>query len=190
MIIVSGLRKTSLDCVAETQHKSALQYSGWARADCYGKVDFGWITVLTRGGLRVRGLFGALCVTIAVLTSSMCSAATIQPIQGVVSINHGQGFQKIYGVGVAKEGDSVMVSPDGSATVSYADGCNVKLEPGMVMTITALSPCASGSYAQDQQNDLFNNHGAWIAFGMLAGMTGFITYEILHTNQGPPPASP
>ncbi len=76
-------------------------------------------------------------------------AATVQPVQGDLSINQGQGFQKVNGRVEAKVGDSVMVSPGGSATVSYADGCKVDVKPGAVVTIAPLSPCASGSYAAD-----------------------------------------
>jgi len=79
-------------------------------------------------------------------------AAEITPGQGDLSINQGQGFQTINqainGRVDANVGDSVMVGPNGSATVSYADGCQVNLQPGTVMTIAPLSPCASGSLAQ------------------------------------------
>jgi hypothetical protein len=136
----------------------------------------------------VWGFLGAFCVASAMLTATACSAATIQPIKGDVSINRGLGFQKLDGVVEAREGDVVMVSPDGSATVSYADGCKVRLEPGVVMTIVPLSPCASGSHAQDQhQNRFFNPEGAAL-LAALAGFTGLITYEILRTAH--PPASP
>jgi hypothetical protein len=76
-------------------------------------------------------------------------AASIDPVQGELSVNQRQGFQKIDSRIEANVGDSVMVSPYGSATVSYPDGCKVNVRPGAVMTIAPLSPCASGSYAAD-----------------------------------------
>jgi hypothetical protein len=42
-----------------------------------------------------------------------------------------------------------MVAPGGTATVVYDDGCKVAVQPGSVTTIAPLSPCASGSSAQD-----------------------------------------
>src|SRR5580658_8187587 len=97
----------------------------------------------------MRGSIGTFCFGFSLLIGTACSAATIEPIKGEVSINQGQGFQKIAGLAEAKEDDAVMVSPDGSAKISYPDGCKVSLQPGVVMTIAALSPCASGSNAQD-----------------------------------------
>ena len=76
--------------------------------------------------------------------------ATLEPIQGDLLINHGKGFEKVLASKIeAKVGDSVMVSPGGIAKVTYADGCQANVKPGAVMTITKLSPCASGSLAAD-----------------------------------------
>lgn len=139
----------------------------------------------------MRGYLGVICLGLSVLAGSACSAATIQPIKGDVSINHGQGFQKVDGATEAGEGDIVMVSPEGSAVVSYADGCKISLQPGMVMTIAPLSPCAAGSYAQDDQN---HDNRAWgYLFGAgAAAALGVGIYEATRTSQAaaPTPASP
>jgi hypothetical protein len=71
-------------------------------------------------------------------------AATVDSIQGSLAINRGKGFQRVTGPVQAKVGDSVMVSPGGSAQVSYPDGCAVNVTPGAVVTIGAQSPCAAG----------------------------------------------
>lgn len=141
----------------------------------------------------MRGLLAALCFGCSLLAATACRAATIQSIQGEVSVNQGQGFHQINGAVEVKAGDSVMVSPGGSATVSYEDGCNVELHPGAVMVIAALSPCASGSYAeeQDKNSDVTN----WLFGAGLLGVTGFIAYEIYQSTQNnhqqlPQPASP
>src|SRR5208282_1311118 len=93
-----------------------------------------------------RPVFGAFCC--AMLLSSSTWAATIEPGQGNLAINQGQGFQPVNSRIDANVGDSVMVGPNGAATVVYGDGCTVNVQPGAVTTVAPLSPCASGSYAQ------------------------------------------
>ena len=105
-----------------------------------------------------------------------------------VSVNQGQGFKKLDSAFEAKVGDAVMVSPGGSAKVSYADGCAIALKPGAVMVIADLSPCASGSYAEEDDH---NDHTGAIVFGtVVAGVTGFVIYEIVQNTKTNKPASP
>ena len=138
----------------------------------------------TVGTGNMRGLLAALSIGCALLTGSAAWAATVEPVKGDVSVNQGQGFKKLNSAFEAKAGDAVMVSPGGSAKVSYADGCAIALKPGAVMVIAALSPCASGSYAQeDDRNNNNNNTGLFVAGG-LAAVTGVIIYEIIQNNQG------
>lgn len=136
----------------------------------------------------MRGFLGVLCIGGLLLAGSAASAATIQPVNGDVSVNQGQGFKKLDAAFEAKVGDAVMVSPGGSAKVSYADGCAIALKPGAVMVITELSPCASGSYADEDDH---NDHTGALVFGaVVAGVTGFAIYEILQNTGANKPASP
>lgn len=128
----------------------------------------------------IFGVAGALCLATA------CSAATIEPGQGQLSVNQGQGFEPVNSRIDARVGDSVMVSPNGSALVSYPDGCKVNVQPGAVVTIAPLSPCASGSYAEDQPN-------FWMPViwgGVVLGTLGFVGYEISQSTKTTTPASP
>ena len=105
-------------------------------------------------------------------------AATLQPGQGNLTINQGQGFQPVNNRIDANVGDSVMVGPGGSATVVYDDGCKVNVEPGTVATIGPLSPCASGSNAEDYGVN-------WGAVGLgfaAAALTGVGIYEATKSN--------
>ena len=114
------------------------------------------------------------------LAASPCLATTVEPGQGSLSINHGQGFEPVGGPMTAQAGDSVMVAPGGTATVVYDDGCKVAVQPDGVTTIAPLSPCASGSYAQDSS---FNWGG--VAMGVVAGgLLGLGIYEALQTPSG------
>ena len=139
----------------------------------------------------MRAIWGALCFGSSLVIATASWAATVEPGQGDLSVNQGQGFQKATGRIDARVGDSVMVSPNGSATVAYADGCTIKLQPGAVMTIGALSPCAAGSYADDDKNDA----SLYVIGGGLAVALGFGIYEIIqfsHSGNNPAvrPVSP
>jgi hypothetical protein len=71
--------------------------------------------------------------------------------------------------------------------VVYDDGCKVDVQPGAVMTVAPLSPCASGSYAQDSFD-----WGGVILGGAAAGLLGLGIYEATrNTTAGTSsPASP
>jgi hypothetical protein len=90
---------------------------------------------------------GAFCC--AMILSSSTWAASLQPGQGDLTVNQGQGFQPVNSRVDANVGDAVMVGPGGSATITYGDGCAVNVQPGSVATVAPISPCASGSYADD-----------------------------------------
>jgi hypothetical protein len=144
----------------------------------------------------MRGFCAALCFGCSLLAATACRAATVQPLQGQISINQGQGFHQIDGTAELKAGDSVIVSPGGTATVSYPDGCNIGLKPGAVMVIAALSPCASGSYAEEHDSNWHDHDNmGWIVGGVLIGVGGVLGYEIYHSTQNnhqgqPQPATP
>lgn len=113
----------------------------------------------------------AFCLAMLLSTSSW--AATVEPGQGSLTINQGQGFQPVNSRIDANVGDSVMVAPGGSATVVYDDGCTVNVQPGAVTTVAPLSPCAAGSYAQDNSNLA----GALVMGGVAGGLLGLGIYE-------------
>jgi hypothetical protein len=129
----------------------------------------------------------------AMFLSSSVWAATLEPGQGNLSINQGQGFKPVNNRIDANVGDSVMVAPGGTATVVYDDGCQVNVAAGVVTTIAPLSPCASGSYAQDNGGVPGLNLGAdslAVGAGVL-GVAGFVGYEASQsTNNSSGPASP
>jgi hypothetical protein len=128
--------------------------------------------------MAAKSLIGAFCW--AMLLSSSTWAATLEPGQGQISVNQGQGFQPVNSRVDANVGDSVMVSPDGSASVVYADGCKVNVRPGAVATIAPISPCASGSYADDN-----NNGSDWGPLLMGVVVLGFIGGGIYAATNNP-----
>ena len=91
-----------------------------------------------------RPILAALSVGCSLLVASSCWAATvIEPVQGNLYINRGQGYQPVTGPIEANVGDSIMVSPGGTGAVVYADGCRVSVLPGTVTTIRPSSPCSN-----------------------------------------------
>jgi hypothetical protein len=137
-----------------------------------------------------RPLVGALCFGCAVLLTSSTWAATLEPGQGDLSVNQGQGFQPVNSRVDTKVGDSIMVGPGGSATLTYEDGCTVTVQPGSVTTIAPLSPCASGSNAQT--GDGSSGVGGLIVGAAALGALGLGIYGITQTGTAgtTAPASP
>src|SRR5260370_29148186 len=79
---------------------------------------------------KPRPLFSAFSIGCAVLVASPSWAAIVEPSYGDLTINQGQGFKPVASRSNANIGDSVMVSPGGSATLTYDDGCKVNVQPG------------------------------------------------------------
>ncbi len=134
-----------------------------------------------------RTVFGAFCC--AMLLSGSTWAATLEPGQGNLSINQGQGFQPVNSRIDANVGDSVMVSPDGAATIVYDDGCTVDVQPGAVTTIAPLSPCASGSYAQIPPPEQESLQQQWLAYVAAGGTLGFAAWAAYQATLSPSTAT-
>jgi hypothetical protein len=114
---------------------------------------------------RRTGLVSFCCV---ILLSSSSWAATVDPVRGTASINQGQGFQAIFTRVQGNVGDSVMVGPGGSATITYDDGCKQDVNPGAVVTIQNPSPCAAGAFAQTGDPLFWGALGATAIAGAVA----------------------
>jgi hypothetical protein len=114
------------------------------------------------------GVFSLGCL---LLIGGSCWAATVQPGQGTLLINQGQGFQTVSGPAEANVGDSLMVSPGGMAMAVYPDGCKVAIQPGEITTITRLSPCTN-PFGQDTQNPTLAQNAPEGDYGVALGATG------------------
>jgi hypothetical protein len=141
-----------------------------------------------------RPLFSALSISCAVLVASPSWAAIVEPGYGDLTINQGQGFKPVASRSNANIGDSVMVGPSGSATLTYEDGCKVNVQPGTVITVAPLSPCASGSNAQtgpnyypDRDNDPL---WGWVVGGLAGVGLGIAIWQASKDHGNTQPASP
>lgn len=110
---------------------------------------------------------------VALLLGHAAGAATVQPIEGEVSVNKGQGFQLASGEVDVNTGDTVMVSPQGSARIVYADGCAITVRPGSVVTLGKGSPCAAKRMGATNSGDSIpTDHyviGGLLVAGAIAG---------------------
>jgi hypothetical protein len=123
-----------------------------------------------------RRLFNALSIACAVLVASPSWAAVVEPGVGDLTINQGQGFKTVTGPSNANVGDMIMVGPGGNATIVYEDGCKVNVKPGAVASIAPLSPCASGSKAQN------DDWGWWVGGILLAVGIGIAAWRASESN--------
>jgi hypothetical protein len=92
----------------------------------------------------------------ALLASVLCCAsatstwgAMVLPSQGEVYINSGTGFNVVGTPTEVQVGDKVIVSPQGQAMVSFADGCNIPVGAGQILVVGQASPCAAHGLQQN-----------------------------------------
>jgi hypothetical protein len=145
-----------------------------------------------------RTISFAVAAGLLVLLATQAFATIVEPAGGTLSINRqGLGFQTISETTLVNPGDLVMVDFYGSANLFFPDGCKIVLQPGSVMTIGPLSPCAAKSLAQGQAQEgppggsPLDPVGASAFTAAALGAGGFVAYEIFHkTTPAPHPASP
>jgi hypothetical protein len=71
--------------------------------------------------------------------------AKVEKLEGAVLANMGAGYQPISEGGELKVDSSVIADRDARAVVTYADGCTVSVQSGMIAWVDKPSPCALGT---------------------------------------------
>jgi hypothetical protein len=89
--------------------------------------------------MRLSPRLVAFGVTLVFGTAA--SAATVTSEQGEILVNSGSGFRAIKQTLEVSAGDQVMAKPKSAGRVVYAEGCVVRVSPGMVLTIAPNPPC-------------------------------------------------
>lgn len=115
-------------------------------------------------------------------TASIALATTVEVKQGSVSINTGQGFQKISKTTQVPPGTAVMASPGGVAEIIYDDGCRVELTSKAAAVVSPGPACEARFPAADHN---------YLLYGLAAGGVA-AAVAILAVGQGgrDHPASP
>jgi hypothetical protein len=118
----------------------------------------------------------AVATAIGLLLSSQALAGEVRlaGVQGSVLVNQNGRFVPVTAGTALKAGDRVMAM-DGSASVTYADGCKVSVGSRSMATVGATSPCGSGASGvvraasgdgyDDRKGGYWDDNGVWIWLG-------------------------
>lgn len=119
----------------------------------------------------------AVATTIGLLLSSQALAGEVRlaGVQGSVLVNQNGRYVPVTASTSLKAGDRVMAM-DGSASVTYADGCKVSVGARSMATVGATSPCSAGSsnvvraqsgdgYGDNKGGGYWDDNGVWIWLG-------------------------
>jgi hypothetical protein len=117
---------------------------------------------------------------ILALTLSSAQAALLGDVSGAVSVSYGGGFKPVAGSVNVGPGDRVRTG-DGSATITYPNGCTVRVGPHQVVAVLANPPVCNGAAIYDDPT------GAALG-GLL--IAGGIAGAIAASNNNGQPASP
>jgi hypothetical protein len=88
----------------------------------------------------------AVSIVFAPSLAAAASVATVQTMEGSLSLNRGDGYVEVLTWADAAAGSQVMANPGSRGKVIYSDGCEVELSPGSVYAIQQASPCKSGLF--------------------------------------------
>jgi hypothetical protein len=116
--------------------------------------------------------------------TALPAAVMLEAVQGQVLVNRGSGYRFEVGSTELKPGDMVIANAGASAHVTYADGCVVPIEAGLVTTVAERSPCA----AQSGGASSFGLTPTTLAIGVAAVGAGVGAAALL--GGGDKPASP
>ena len=92
-----------------------------------------------------RWIIGAVYFLAPLMAATQIEAASLTVGKGDVLVRQGNGFKAASGTLELKAGDSVLVKPNGDATISFSEGCTVSLKAGTVFVISNTNPCAQHS---------------------------------------------
>ncbi len=125
---------------------------------------------MERVTLRLTGL--ALCLALVSVAHGQAeapkSSATLSDVNGSVLVNRGEQFVQGTEGDVLASGDRVMAMDNSGALLKYDDGCDVRVEPGTVVTLSEGSPCAGWALAIEQAAPV----GMAVGAGGTAGAVG------------------
>ena len=121
--------------------------------------------------------YGAAILVSGMIFATPAVGASIQSIQGEISINRGDGFRAVTAPIQTRAGDLVRASRGSRAKVVYEDGCVVEVKGGTVVRVGTESPCCVGSKSlckpdYDLNEGFVNNLGPF-ALGTAAAFTAF-----------------
>ena len=95
---------------------------------------------------------------------SAAKAANLEITQGEVLLSQGTGYRAVRNSMELQVGDTVVSKPGSAAEITFADGCSVHLQIGMIFTVEEKSPCGTGAAKGSQANtDAPDSPDSWKA---------------------------
>jgi hypothetical protein len=125
-----------------------------------------------------------LAVALTSLVAYPLQAATLDAIRGHMMVNRGAGYEFARSSVEVAPGDMIIPNAGGNAQLVYADGCNVLVEAGSLITVRQSSPCAGKDNA-----GAFGLTPSTLVIGAVA-IGGGVGAAVLFGKGGDKPASP
>jgi hypothetical protein len=120
------------------------------------------------------------------LPAFAAAIATVQTMQGQVTINRGNGYEEVVSWADGHAGDKVMAGPGGYGKIIYSNGCVVNVRPGAVVAVQDEPPCRDGAVIAGHP---YLIAGA-MAAGVVAGIVSLSGGNDNNNNKHSKPASP
>lgn len=147
--------------------------------------------------MRASLVLAALAANLVFIESPI--AATVEPIVGEVLVNQGDGFKPLPSSASANieqaAGSQIMVRPGGSALITYAANCSLRVPSG-IWVVKEASPCAEGTSLIDftgrmnQEAPPPDGDTTMLIVGGLVVAGGVAAAIALSQDSGDNPASP
>lgn len=106
------------------------------------------VVIMSKFARWTAGLAGLVLASLA--QTAGAGAASLSGVQGEVLVDAGQGPKPVTGAANLGVGNTV-IAQNGSAKLTYPDGCAVNIDPGASVTIGEKSPCAAQAGIQTGQ---------------------------------------
>jgi hypothetical protein len=129
-------------------------------------------------------MFRKLITSAAILALMLSSAqaALLGDVEGSVSVSSGGGFKPITGSADIAPGTRIRTG-DGSATITYPNGCTVRVGPHQIVAVLANPPVCNGAA-------LLDTGFSTIAAAEALLIAGGVGSAIAASQSGNKPASP
>lgn len=136
-----------------------------------------------------------LLLAMSLAWGAEAGAATVEVIEDEVFLRRDVGYERVPGSAQAGAGDSVMAGEFGVGRIIYANGCEVTVKPGTVVTVKAepssscKTPAAWGSKSPPVLGAGLSTHHVLVGTAVAAGV-GVGIYYLTKSSDDDTPASP
>jgi hypothetical protein len=112
-----------------------------------------------------------VATALSLLFAGAVQAATVDVLNGPVSLNQGNGFRSISSSASAAGGDLVMAGAGGQAEITYDDGCKQTVNSGETVSVGEVSPCKLGVLGDPMTVLVVGSLGVAAVVGLVTAVT-------------------